>query len=374
MGLAALFAGCSTGNSAQQPQSDPEPQQNDSEQPPAAEEPSQPSQGEGTQQEGDGEQDDEEEQAAASAWTWNDVIVAEQEAKQFNANQRYPGLGSVVESALGGENIGNGLKDMDNTRYAYSHGGQTWDLQHFQNLDLTDEQEFKQAINDALTLPVHYMNTKEGGFASEWRTEMGDAAQIILEQAHNTDNLHIWGWGNDGHGFNYILSEDHGVYTVDTATPEIGRAGTNPLQDAPYGNDIISQHEDSWTENSDTESVIKTSLLQNFLTNGVYEGTAANEKSVGYHMDHLNDLADKYKQEDSGEFLWNKHRPAVATTVNRLARDIQEKEKLIMINPDNIENLPDIRNYNKFQKYKTELEKHTEIMDKEESYGKVWPE
>jgi hypothetical protein len=370
-GLVTLLAGCSTSNSSQQPQSDPEPQQNTTEQPPAEEEPSQP---EGTQQDGKGEQaeDDEEEQADASDWNWNDVLQAEREAKQFNANQRYPGLGGVVEGALEGEEIGRNLEDIDNNAYEYSHGGQTWNLEHFQNLDLTHENEFKQAVNDALTVTNHYMNTKEGDFNSEWNSEMGDAAQIILEEAHNTDNLHIWPWSNDQHGFNYVLSEDHGVFTADGATPAIGRAGTNPLEDAPYGNDIVSQFDESWVDPNSDVPGFQANTIQNFLTNGIYDGLLdVNENAVGYQLGHIPDLIEKYKQEDSGEFLWNVHRPAVATTVNRLARDIDEEEQLIAINPDSLEDLPDLREYDKFQTYRNRLEQHTTVMDVAEYDGVI---
>lgn len=370
MGLAALFAGCSTGNSAQQPQSDPEPQQNDSEQPPAAEEPSQPSQGEGTQQEGDGEQDDEEEQAAASAWTWNDVIVAEQEAKQFNAEQ----LDNVHERALQGEEIEESYSiDFSKNRHNYSHGGHTWDLQHFQSHNTDTYEGFLDAVSDAITLGVHHIQQNENeGFPSSWRTEIGSTAELLLEQAHDLEDTHIWGWGNDGHGFNYILSEDHGVSLIDTTTNHAGRAGTNPLQNAPYGNDIVSKFDESWVDPDSDIPGFKANTIQNFLTNGVYEGTDANESAVGYQLDHIPDLVDKYKAEDSGEFLWNKHRPAVATTVNRLARDIEEEEKLIMINPDNIENLPDIRNYEDFQEYRSELKQYTEVMDYEDEDGDIY--
>lgn len=364
VGLAALFAGCSTDNSAQQPQNDTKPQQNDSEQPSPAEE---PSQGEGTQQDDDGEQaeDDEEEQAAASDWNWNDVLQAEQEFKESHQINR------VFEAAVNGENIGANLEDIDDNAYEYSHGGQTWNLQHFQNLDVDNLEDFKTAVGDALTVANHYMNTKEGDFNSEWNSEMGITAENIIEEVHNIDNLQIWGQTNDQHGFNSLLSEDHGVHTADGATPAIGRAGTNPLE-GTYGNDIISQYEDSWIDPDSDIPAFKSSIIQGFITNGVYDHALdVNEAAVGYQLDHIPDLVNKYKQENSGEFLWNKHRPAVATTINRLARDIQEEEKLIAINPDNIENLPDIRNYDNFQNYKTELEKHTAVMDYDDHDGDI---
>ena len=369
VGLAALFAGCSTGNSAQQPQSDPEPQQNDSEQPPAAEEPSQPSQGEGTQQDSEGEQaeDDEEEQAAASDWNWNDVLQAEQQFKQDHQIDR------VAEAAINGEKIGENLEDIDNNAYAYSHGGQTWDLQHFQNLDLTDEQEFKQAINDALTVASHYMNTKEGDFASEWNSEMGITAEKIIEEAHNIDNLQIWGQTNDQHGFNSLLSEQHGVYTADGATPAIGRAGTNPLE-GTYGNDIVSQFDESWVDPNSDVPGFKANIAQGFATNGVYDaaGEGINEANVGVHLPLLPEIFNKFKQEDSGEFLWSNYRPAIATSVyKRKAEDFAEDEG-IMINPESIEDLPDLRQYENFQNYKQDLEQHTETLVGEEAMGKVY--
>ena len=304
-----------------------------------------------------------------NTWNWNNVLQAEQEAKQFNANQRYPGLSSVVEGALEGENIGENLEDIDDNAYAYSHGGQTWDLQHFQNLDLTNETEFKQAVNDALTVAAHYMNTKEGDFASEWNNEMGDAAQIILEQAHDIDNLHIWPWSNDQHGFNYVLSEKHGVYTADGATPAIGRAGTNPLQ-GTYGNDIVSQFDESWIDPDSDIPAFQANIAQNFATNGMYEGV--NEGNVGVHLPLLPEVFDKFQEEDSGEFLWNNYRPAIATSVYKREAEEFAEDEGIMINPESIENLPDLRQYENFQNYKTALRQHTEILVGEEAMGEVY--
>ena len=359
-GIATALAGCST----DQKNNNPPPQQNQT-----PNQTEQPKQNQTDNQENNQENNQEENtEQQNNTWNWNNVLEKEQEAKEKAQ------IDEVVNAALNGENIGENLEDIDNNAYEYSHGGQTWDLQHFQNLNIDNLEDFKTAVGDALTVANHYMNTKKGDFNSEWNTEMGATAEKIIEKIHNIDNLQIWGQSSDQHGFNTVLSENHGVWVADGATPAIGRAGTQPLKGTP-GNDIISQYKDTWIENSDSNSVIKTSLLQNFLTNGVYTGAVeADEKSVGYHMDHLTSLVDKYKAENSGEFLWNVHRPAVATTVNRLARDIEEEETLIMIDPDSIEDLPDLREYDNFQNYKTELEQHTETINKEESYGKIWPE
>lgn len=351
----AILGGCTTENGPQpQEQNDPPNEDNTGDAGSSDEQ-------DKTDEGGDDPDEEDDETEQNNSWNWENVLEKEQE---YNQGAQ---IDNLAERALEGEKIGTNLKDMDNTRYRYSFGGQTWNLEAFLEHNLDKQREFMNAVNDALTLPTHWMHTKEGGYASRFKTQMGATAELILEGGHDADNLQVWGWGNDGHGFNYILSEDHGVFTVDTATSEIGRAGTNPLQDAPYGNDIISQYKDTWIKESSDVNGFKANLIQNFLTNGVYSTSQrVNENAVGYDLERIPDLVEKYKSEDSGEFLWNVHRPAVATTVNRLARDIDEEEKLIMINPDSIEDLPDLRNFDNFQNYKTELEQYTEVMDYEE--------
>lgn len=364
-GAAAILAGCSTRDN--NPQPDPQPDNGTQSNEPK--EPEDPTNNSSTDKENNEDNEPEEQEEQNSSWNWNNVLEEEQIHREEHK------INNLAERALNGEKIGPELSnDIDNWRYEYSHGKGHWDLQHFQELDLTNEKEFMQAVNDALTLPNHYMNSKEGAFASEWRTEMGETAEKILEQAHDTDNLHIWGWGNDGHGFNYILSEDHGVFTVDGATPAIGRAGTNPLEDAPYGNDIVSQFEQSWLKESSDVPEFKANIAQNFATNSMYSilGKRANEQNVGVHLDILPNVFDKFKAEDSGEFLWNQYRPAVATSVyRREAEDFAEDEGIV-INPDKLEDLPDLRNYDDFTEYLSDLENHTEKLRGEEAVGPVY--
>jgi len=365
---AAVLGGCSTNDDDDNVPEPETPSPNETSQ--ENETPEEP-----TETEQETEEDEEVEEQ--ESFTWQDIIDHEQEYNERRAFNEDP---DIVSAALNGEPVGENYRDLDRVETSYSHGGQTWDLNHFTNMNLNDVDDFQDIMNDAITLGIHhYGDQPNTGGPSEASGNAARTAQLLIEDLiqqgeFDEHNLHLFGAGNDNHGFTYALSEQHGLYLIDSTSERSGKSGAGVLSDRA-GYDRIKQYE--WNEIKNDR--FKIPGISNFVSNSLYSTSESAITNVRYNIDIIPEAMEIFDttKTDNGEFLMNTLRPAVATLTHEyIDEELEVGEDVIMINPSSLHNLPDFREYSEenFEEYRKELDQHAKVIDRDDAPGKVFNE
>jgi len=370
---AAVLGGCSTNddddNVPEPETSTPNETRQENETPTETPEPTE------TEQEKEDEEVEEQE-----SFTWQDIIDHEQEyiegrydwLKTFGRNQ------DILQQALNGEPVGeNYSHKLENWETSYSHGGQSWDLDHFTNMNLNDVDEFQDIMNDAVTLGIHhYAEQIDYPGPSEASGNAARTAQLLIEDLiqqgeFEEHNLHLFGAGNDNHGFTYALSEQHGLYLIDSTSERSGPAGEGVLSDRS-GYDRITTF--NWNEVRENRTLINS--YTNFVSNSLYTTSEPAITNVRYNLDLIPEAVKIFDDStiESGQFLMNTLRPAKATLTHEyIDEEYVVGEDIIMLNPDSLRDLPDFREYGEenFEEYRKDLSQYTEVIDAEDRFGKT---
>ena len=363
---AAVLGGCSTESGEE-----PEPTETETETPNQTETPEEPVDEEQT------ETEQEKNKEENSSLTWQDILDHEQQYNETLAFNENPDL---ITKALNGEPLGENYNhQLSNWETSYSHGGQAWDLEHFTSMDLDNVDDFQDIMNDAITLGIHHESEQSDYQPSGASGNAARTAQLLInnliEQGEFEDhNLHLFGAGNDNHGFAYALSEQHGLYLIDSTSERSGKSGAGALSDRA-GYDRIKKYDSDNIQNERYNGI----SISNFTTDQLYSIGGPEKRNVRYNLDLLPEAMEIFDttQTDNGEILMNTLRPAVATLTHEyIQEEFEVGEDIIMINPDSLYDLPDFREYGEdnFEEYREELNQYTERIDREDAEGKVFPE
>ena len=359
---AAVLGGCSTESGEE-----PEPTETETETPNQTETPEEPVDEEQT------ETEQEKNKEENSSLTWQDILDHEQQYNETLAFNENPDL---ITKALNGEPLGENYNhQLSNWETSYSHGGQAWDLEHFTSMDLDNVDDFQDILNDAITLGIHHESEQSDYQPSGASGNAARTAQLLInnliEQGEFEDhNLHLFGAGNDNHGFAYALSEQHGLYLIDSTSERSGKSGAGVLSDRA-GYDRIKKYD--WNEIED--DIIKIPGISNFVSDTLYTTNSGRRgvpvTGVRYHLDLIPEAMEIFDttKTDNGEFLMNTLRPAVATLAHEFVKqDLDQSEDVIMIDTESLYDLPDFRDYSEeeFDEYREELNQYTEVIDLEE--------
>ena len=366
---AAVLGGCST-------ESGEEPEPTETEEEPTKEEEETQEEPTETEEEPTKEEEETQEEDEGS-FTWQDILDHEQQEieRQYEELKSW-GNRDILNEALNGEPVGENYRDLDTVETSYSHGGQTWDLDHFTDMDLSDIDDFQDIINDAVTLGIHhYGDQPNTGGPSESSGLAARTAQLLINELidqgeFEEHNLHMFSGGNDNHGFAYALSEQHGLYLIDSTSERSGKSGAGVLSDRA-GYDRIKKYD--WNEIED--DIIKIPGISNFVSDTLYTTNSGRRGvpviGVRYHLDLIPEAMEIFDttKTDNGEFLMNTLRPAVATLAHEFVKqDLDQSEDVIMIDTESLYDLPDFRDYSEeeFDEYREELNQYTEVIDLEE--------
>ena len=291
--------------------------------------------GEGPSNETDDPDDTEEgsNDPEASSYTWEDVREVDQEYTENLADNE------LVDRMLSGEQVPG-----------------PFDLEEAKNIDLSDYEEVKELLNDT-AMTFYEQKEDERGSDRALSTLSENAAftqQLIIEELIDK-KIEVIPAGNDGHGFHYTKIEDHPISIVDVNVG-VGRVNTGHLdgtingQEIPGEDEIANFEKEDMTEGSETDILINTGGYQNLL-GGLYGGE--DMKVVGFDTKMLPDIYNNLK--DSGDQIFNRIKPAIATTHYEIHENSDQYEHgFAVINAESLEDLPELDTDN-FDQYREEL-------------------
>ena len=150
--------------------------------------------------------DEQQSQGLQLNFTWNDILQAE---TQFYERQATYHFGNADQTAL-----------------------EKADPTHIQNADLTNYNEFQNALVTTLNEIVHYLGNHTSSDSSVTTSEASAATNLILqEELENNQTYQEQGldikmisYANSGHGYTLVPSTEHELTLVDSNTDNVGPA------------------------------------------------------------------------------------------------------------------------------------------------------
>ena len=303
--------------------------------------------------------DEETEEPEQEGLTWEKVLEPHNEYKRQRADQE------LIEKAVNGEKPGEDYGILfDHPEYGpvtltgengtaelvaeYSHGKEYFDMDHFEGLNPNDFDEFLDILNDAVTLKVHKLTKNNGQGVSGYTGDYSFTAEELIEDVFPDVNIETLPTGNDGHGFLYAFSEDHGGILVDSTSKRSGKIGENVLE----GRDGYD-----WIGDED--------LIENIRNIPSVGGRAVGALSTFYIEGDGNYgiepqlLVEIYEDiQDDADQVFDKVQPMVAATsyLREYTDEIDQDTNTVITGT--LDEIPSRSELESFEAYKEELKPH----------------
>ena len=243
---------------------------------------------------------------------------------------------------------------------------------HIKNADLTNYNEFQNALVTTLNEVVHYLGDHTSSDSSVTTGEAAAATNLILQQElqENYDNLQVrMMQRGGGHGYTLTASTDHELTMADSNTDNVGPAKERPLQDRRNSNasDPIAQFSEDKIIGDDYRSLRNRITYQSF-TDSIYANRGDGRKKVRVELDKLSDFYNEAILTESGELHLGPVRDTMATLINMHEHNHFQDQEYTAITSTPSE-LPTLEQYETLDEYAEELtDNHIEIFDSEDEY------
>ena len=286
--------------------------------------------------------DEQQSQGLQLNFTWNDILQAE---TQFYEGQATYHFGNADQTAL-----------------------EKADPTHIQNADLTNYNEFQNALVTTLNEIVHYLGNHTSSDSSVTTSEASAATNLILqEELENNQTYQEQGLdikmmplGNDGHGYTQVASTHHPLTTVDSNAPAVGQPHERPLerQRNVEVRDPISRFIDQDFHEVDE---LERSTYHGFPSD-IYSKGSESSRHIGFDTTVIDDYYDNaiFSGDREGRELWmGPVREAVGTIRTLWDQDFFDEDYIAISSSPS--DLPSVENHETFSLYAQDLvENHTD--------------
>ena len=296
--------------------------------------------------------DEQQSQGLQLNFTWNDILQAE--------TQFYERQATVVPTG------------SDKTALEAANPN------HIQNADLTDYNEFQDALVTTLNEIVHYQGERTDGDSSSMTGSASAATNLILqEELENNETYQEQGLdikmiplGYSGHGYTQAASTEHELTLVDSNTENVGPATERPLQDRRNSGaqDYVGQFSMDKLIGNDYEALLNRNRYIGFPIN-IYQSNGDGREDIRITLDNVEEFYENAVLADNGLFM-GPVRDSVATLATMNENNYFNDEYIAITSAPT--ELPSREDYETLGEYAEELtENHIEVFDSPSEFEEI---